>query len=86
MLTCLYLFLTKTELFLASIDWDWKTTTPRVEVSPDAKGRRTLVVQRVRDAEEEGRHIRAVGLASQGEWMQWDQALERSFSWKKLWS
>ncbi len=51
-----------------------------------AKGRRTRVVQRVREATEEDRLLRAVGFASQGQWMPWDQALERSLSWKELWS
>ncbi len=52
----------------------------------DAKGRRTLVEQRIRDTAKEDRHISAEGLASHGQWMQWDQALERSLSWKERWS
>ncbi|ROK35629.1 hypothetical protein DPX16_17372 [Anabarilius grahami] len=34
----------------------------------------------------EDQHVRAVGLASQGQWMQKDQALDCSLSWKELWS
>lgn len=34
----------------------------------------------------EDQHVRAVGLASQGQWMQEDQALDCSLSWKELWS
>ncbi|KAJ8338397.1 hypothetical protein SKAU_G00373630 [Synaphobranchus kaupii] len=51
----------------------------------NAKGKRGLVVQRVRETVEEDRCVKAVGLACQGQWMQWDQALERSLSWKELW-
>lgn len=51
----------------------------------DARARRGLVVQRVREAEEEERQVKAIGLASQGRWTQWDQAQERPLSWKELW-
>lgn len=51
----------------------------------DTRTRRGLVVQRVREAEEEERQVRAIGLASQGRWTQWDQAQERPLSWKELW-
>jgi len=51
----------------------------------NTKGKRELVVQRVREAEEEHWCVKAVGLASQGQWMQWDQALKRSLSWTELW-
>ncbi|CAM4733730.1 unnamed protein product [Leuciscus chuanchicus] len=51
----------------------------------DTRARRGLVVQRVREAAEEDRQVKAIGLASQGRWTQWDQAQERSLSWKELW-
>ncbi|KAJ8351555.1 hypothetical protein SKAU_G00230310 [Synaphobranchus kaupii] len=51
----------------------------------NAKGKRGLVVQRIRETVEEDRRVKVVGLACQGQWMQWDQALERSLSWKELW-
>ncbi|KAF4111690.1 hypothetical protein G5714_008721 [Onychostoma macrolepis] len=51
----------------------------------DARARRGLVVQRVREAAEEERQVKAIGLASQGRWTQWDQAQERPLSWKELW-
>ncbi|KAF4099703.1 hypothetical protein G5714_019829 [Onychostoma macrolepis] len=51
----------------------------------DARARRGLVVQRVREAAEEERQVKAIGLASQGQWTQWDQAQERPLSWKELW-
>ncbi len=51
----------------------------------DVKARRGLVVQRVREAAEEERQVKAIGLASQGRWTQWDQAQERPLSWKELW-
>ncbi|CAM4625186.1 unnamed protein product [Leuciscus chuanchicus] len=50
----------------------------------DARARRGLVVQRVREAVEE-RQVKAIRLASQGRWTQWDQAQERPLSWKELW-
>lgn len=50
-----------------------------------AKGKRGLMVQRVQVTAEEDRHVKAVGLACQGQWMQWDQALNRSLSWRELW-
>lgn len=50
-----------------------------------ARARRTLVVQRVREAAEEDRQVKAIGLASQGRWTQWDQVEERPLSWKELW-
>lgn len=42
----------------------------------NAKGERELVVQRVREAAEEDRHVKAVGLTHQGDWVKWDQAGE----------
>ncbi len=52
----------------------------------DARARRDLVVQRLHEsAEEEECQVKAIGLASQGRWMQWDQAQERPLSWKELW-
>ncbi len=52
----------------------------------DARARRDLVVQRLHEsAEEEECQVKAIGLASQGRWMQWDQAQERLLSWKELW-
>ncbi|KAL1250851.1 hypothetical protein QQF64_018647 [Cirrhinus molitorella] len=51
----------------------------------DARARRGLVVQRVREAAEEEWQVKAIGLASQGRWTQWDQAQERPLSWKELW-
>ncbi len=48
----------------------------------DTRARRGLVVQRVREAAEEERQVKAIGLASQGRWMQWDQAQERLLSWQ----
>lgn len=51
-----------------------------------AHGKRELLVQRVREAAEEDRRVKTVGLASQGQWMRWDEALDRSLSWKELWS
>lgn len=43
-------------------------------------------MQRARQAAEEDRRVKTVGLASQGQWMQWDEALDRSLSWNEMWS
>ncbi len=51
----------------------------------DARTRRDLMVQRVCEAAEDERQVKAIGLASQGRWTQWDQAQERPLSWKELW-
>lgn len=51
----------------------------------NAKGRRGLIVRRVREAAEEDRCVKATGLVCQGQWMQWDNALGQSLSWKELW-
>lgn len=51
----------------------------------NAKGKRELVVQRVRKTAEEERCVKAIGLAAQGQWMQWDKAMDRQLSWKELW-
>lgn len=51
----------------------------------DARVRRELVVQRVRETAEEDRRVKAVGLGSQACWVQWEGALDRPMSWKDLW-
>ena len=51
----------------------------------DARAKRGLVVQRVQEAVEKECQVKAIGLASQGRWMQWDEAQERPLSWKELW-
>lgn len=51
----------------------------------DARARRGLVVKRVREAAEEDRQVKAIGLAAQGRWTQWEQAQERPLSWRELW-
>lgn len=47
--------------------------------------RRTLVVEEVRRQEEAARSAKAVSLAKQGQWMQWEGVERRKISWKELW-
>ena len=42
----------------------------------DARAKRGLMMQRVQEAVEEECQVKAIGLASQGKWMQWDEAQE----------
>lgn len=51
----------------------------------NARTRRAFVVQRVREAAEEDRQVKAIALASQGQWTQWDQVQERPLTWMELW-
>ena len=53
------------------------------ETCPGEK--RDLVVQRIRQEEEEDRRTKAIGFAGQGQWTNWNQALERPVPWKDLW-
>ena len=46
---------------------------------------RTLVVQEVRRQEEVLRSAKAVSLAKQGQWMQWEGVERRKISWRDLW-
>ena len=44
------------------------------------------MAQRVREAEEEGRRVKAIGLAIQGNWTKWEGALDTKLSWRELWT
>ncbi|KAJ8412700.1 hypothetical protein AAFF_G00116510 [Aldrovandia affinis] len=47
--------------------------------------RRKLVVEEVRREEETARSAKAVSLAKQGQWLQWEGMERRKISWKELW-
>ncbi|GAA6088619.1 uncharacterized protein LOC109140547, partial [Tachysurus ichikawai] len=49
------------------------------------KERRQLVQGEVRAAVEEERFSKAVGMARQGAWTRWEQAVERKITWADLW-
>ncbi|XP_060744927.1 uncharacterized protein LOC132858560 [Tachysurus vachellii] len=49
------------------------------------KERRQLVQGEVRAAVEEERSSKAVGMARQGAWTRWEQAVERKITWADLW-
>ncbi|XP_073720025.1 uncharacterized protein [Misgurnus anguillicaudatus] len=49
------------------------------------KERRQLVQGEVRAAVEEERSSKAVGMARQGAWTRWEQAVERKITWTELW-
>ena len=56
----------------------WKTASP--------KEKRHLVVQQIRQTEEDKRLVKAVGMAQQGAWTRWESAMDRNLSWKDLWT
>ncbi|XP_059199347.1 uncharacterized protein LOC131979398 [Centropristis striata] len=47
--------------------------------------RQRLVQEEVRASVEEERTSRAVAMRQQGAWMKWEQAMERSVTWKDIW-
>ena len=63
-------------LGLASSRW-WSKESDR--------GRRELVLSKIRDGEEELRKAQAVGQSQQGASTRWDDAVERRLSWSTLW-
>ncbi len=44
-----------------------------------------LVQEEVRALVEEERTSRAVAMRQQGAWIKWEQAMERSVTWKDIW-
>ncbi len=53
--------------------------------SASGKERQRLVQEEVRASVEEERTNRAVAMRQQGAWMKWEQAMERSVTWKNIW-
>ncbi len=53
--------------------------------SASRKERQRLVQEEVRASVEEERYSRAVAMRQQGAWMKWEQAMERSVTWKDIW-
>ena len=47
--------------------------------------RRHLVQEEIRQTEEEQRMARAVGMAKQGAWTRWEDALQRKLTWDNIW-
>lgn len=44
-----------------------------------------MVQEEVRASVEEERTSRAMAMRRQGAWMKWEQAMERSVTWKNIW-
>ncbi len=53
--------------------------------SVSRKERQRLVQEEVRASVEEEQTSRAVAMRQQGAWMKWEQAMERSVTWKDIW-
>ncbi|KAK0146299.1 hypothetical protein N1851_014401 [Merluccius polli] len=53
--------------------------------SASGRERQRLVQEEVRASVEEERTSRAVAMRQQGAWMNWEQAMERSVTWKDIW-
>ena len=49
------------------------------------KNRRDLVIQEVRNEENKSRYVKAVQQSQQGQWTNWDEALQRTVTWNDLW-
>ena len=58
--------------------------SPVVSSSNDTSERRKLIVADVHATEEQGRHVRAVGMAMQGRWTKWDDLEPRKTAMKDL--
>ena len=52
----------------------------------NSRGKTELVAHRVTEAEEEGRRVKAIGLAIQGNWTKWEGAFDRQLSWREQWT
>lgn len=52
----------------------------------DARGRRAMVIEEVREKQEEGRVVDAVQQSQQGGWTKWDEVEKKKISWSKLWA
>jgi hypothetical protein len=55
----------------------WKTA--------NATERRSMVQVEVRKTVEEGRHVRAVSMKKQGNWLRWDGARQKKLTWADVW-
>ena len=51
----------------------------------DTRGKRELVLQKIRRTEEESRNQRMVTMSKQGAWMKWDAVTEKKISWSEIW-
>ena len=50
------------------------------------KERRDMVIEEIRQAEDTGRVVKAVQQPQQGQWTNWETAIQRSLSWNDLWN
>ena len=53
--------------------------------SLQGKESRDMVIQEVRNSEDEKRYQKAVQQSQQGQWTNWEEALQRSVSWNDVW-
>ncbi len=53
--------------------------------SASGKERQRLVQEEVRASVDEERTSRAVAMRQQGAWMNWEQVMEQSVTWKDIW-
>ena len=51
----------------------------------NGKDRRDMVIQEVRNEEDNKRLIKGVQQAQQGQWTSWEEALQRSITWNDIW-
>ena len=49
------------------------------------KDKRDMLVQEIRNTEEEQRHTKAISMQSQGAWMKWEEVLPKKITWSELW-
>ena len=52
----------------------------------DQKEKRRLVVEQIRRQEEASRQVKAVSLAKQGQWLNWEGVERKQVTWRDLWS
>ena len=51
----------------------------------NGKDRRDMVIQEVRNEEDNKRLIKGVQQSQQGQWTSWEEALQRSITWNDIW-
>ena len=51
----------------------------------NGKDRRDMVIQEVRNEDDNKRLIKGVQQSQQGQWTSWEEALQRSITWNDIW-
>ena len=51
----------------------------------DTRGKRELMLQKIRRPEEESRNQQMVTMSTQGAWLKWDAVTEKKISWSEIW-